>query len=101
MHSMGEIPLEDVESFSAVLGMRTCHVRIVLRQWLSRVRLCEDPGLLGPPGSSVRAGFSRRVWSGLPCLPPGDLPNPGMEPRSPAYPGGFFLSEPQGSPCHG
>ena len=30
-------------------------------------------------------GFSRREYcSGLPCPPPGDLPNPGTEPRSPA-----------------
>ena len=29
--------------------------------------------------------FSRQeCWSGLPCPPPGDLPNPAMEPRSPA-----------------
>ena len=29
-------------------------------------------------------GFSRpEHWSGLPCPPPGDLPNPGIEPRSP------------------
>ena len=27
--------------------------------------------------------FSRQeYWSGLPCPPPGDLPNPGIEPRS-------------------
>ena len=30
-------------------------------------------------------GFSRQeYWSGLPCPSPGDLPNPGIEPRSPA-----------------
>ena len=30
-------------------------------------------------------GFSRQgYYSGLPCCPPGDLPNPGIEPRSPA-----------------
>ena len=30
-------------------------------------------------------GFSRQeYWRGLPCPPPGDLPNPGIEPRSPA-----------------
>ena len=30
-------------------------------------------------------GFSRQEsWSGLPCLPPGDLPYPGIEPMSPA-----------------
>ena len=29
-------------------------------------------------------GFSRQeYWSGLPCPPPGDLPNPGIKPRSP------------------
>ena len=29
-------------------------------------------------------GFSRQeYWSGLPCPPPGDLPDPGIEPRSP------------------
>ena len=28
-------------------------------------------------------GFSRQeYWSGLPCLPPGDLPNPGIKPES-------------------
>ena len=30
-------------------------------------------------------GFSRQeYWSGLPFPPPGDLPNPGVKPRSPA-----------------
>ena len=37
-----------------------------------------------PPGSSVQ-GFSRQeYWSGLPCPPPGDLPNPEIEPTYPA-----------------
>ena len=39
-------------------------------------------------------GFSRQeYWSGLPCLPPGDLPDPGIEPNfftSPALLGRFF-----------
>ena len=41
-------------------------------------------------------GFSRQeYWSGLPCPPPGDLPNPGMKPASltsPALAGGFFTT---------
>ena len=41
-------------------------------------------------------GFSRQeFWSGLPCPPPGDLPDPGMEPSSltsPALTGRFFTS---------
>ena len=41
-------------------------------------------------------GFSRQeYWSGLPCPPPGDLSDPGIEPtslRSPALVGGFFTT---------
>ena len=41
-------------------------------------------------------GFSRQeYWSGLPCPPPGDLPNPGIEPislMSPAMAGRFFTT---------
>ena len=45
--------------------------------------------------------FSRQEhWSGLPCSPPGDLPNPGIEPASPVscIAGGFFTIEPLGKP---
>ena len=36
-------------------------------------------------------GFSRQAyWSELLCPPPGDLPNPGIEPASPAVAGEFF-----------
>ena len=38
--------------------------------------------------------FSRQeYWNGLPCPPPGDLPDPGIKPvslTSPALAGGFF-----------
>ena len=47
-------------------------------------------------------GFSRReYWSGLPFPSLGDLPDPGIEPESPASPalaGGFFTMEPPGKP---
>ena len=44
-------------------------------------------------------GFSRQeYWSELPCPPPGDLPHPGFEPRSPALQAGSLLSEPPGKP---
>ena len=39
-----------------------------------------------------------RILSGLPCSPPGDLPNPGMELRSPALQAGSLQSEPPGKP---
>ena len=41
-------------------------------------------------------GFSRQeYWSELPCSPPGDFPNPGIQPTSvisPALAGGFFTT---------
>ena len=44
-------------------------------------------------------GFSRQeYWIGLPFPSPGDLPNPGIKPTSPIVAGGFFTTEPLGSP---
>ena len=41
-----------------------------------------DPMNCSPPGSSVM-GFSRQeYWRGLPCPPPEDLPDSGMDPMS-------------------
>ena len=46
-------------------------------------------------------GFSRQEdWSGLPCPPPGDLPNPGIEPRSPTLKADSLPSEPPGKPLN-
>jgi len=43
-------------------------------------------------------GFSRQeYWSGLPCPSPGDVSDPGIEPRSPALQADFVLSELPGS----
>ena len=43
--------------------------------------------------------FSRQeYWNGLPCPSPGDLPNPGIKPRSPALPGRFFTTKAPGTP---
>ena len=47
-------------------------------------------------GSSVH-GFSRQEhWSGLPFPSPGDLPDPGIEPGSPALQADALPSEPPG-----
>jgi len=41
--------------------------------------------------------FSRQeYWSGLPCPPPGDLPKPGIKPRSPSLQADSLPSEPPG-----
>ena len=43
--------------------------------------------------------FSRQeYWSGVPFPPQGDLPNPGIEPRSPSLQADALPSEPPGKP---
>ena len=51
--------------------------------------------------ASLSMGFSRQeYWSGLPFPSPGDLPDPGIEPESPALEADALTSEPQGSPIY-
>ena len=51
------------------------------------------------PGSSVHGGFSRQeYWSGFPCPSSGDLPNPGIKPRSPALQADSLPAELPGKP---
>ena len=65
---------------------------------LSRVRLFVTlwTGAYQAPPSM---GFSRQEsWSGLPVPSPGDLPDPGSEPGSPALEADALTSEPPGKP---
>ena len=61
----------------------------------SHVRLCAIPWTVTRQ-APLSMGFSRQeYWSGLPCPPPGDIPEPGIEAaplRSPALAGGFFTT---------
>ena len=63
-----------------------CHV-------LSRIQLFATPWTVARQ-ASLSKGFSRQeYWSELPWPPPGELPDPGIEPVSPAAPalaGRFF-----------
>ena len=65
---------------------------------LSRVRLFATPWTIAyQPSPSM--GFSRQeYWSGLPFPSPGDLPDPGIEPGSPALEADALTSEPPGKP---
>ena len=61
---------------------KACRALPVLSRF-SSVCLFETLWTIGcqPP---LSMGFSRQeYWSGLPCPPPGDLPDPGIESRSP------------------
>ena len=59
--------------------------------------LC-DPMDCSPPGSSVHGFLQARYWRGLPCPPPGDLPNPGVKSGSPTLLADSLPSEPPGKP---
>ena len=65
---------------------------------LSRVRLLVTPRTVARQ-APLSMGFSRQeYWSGLPFIPPGDLPHPGIKPKSPALAGGFLTTAPPGKP---
>ena len=65
---------------------------------LSRVRLFVTSWTVAHQ-APLSMGFSRQeYWSGLPFPSPEDLPDPGIEPRSPALQADALTSEPQGSP---
>ena len=67
---------------------------------LSCVRLFATPWTVAyqaPPSM----GFSRQeYWNGLPFPSPGDLPNPGIKPGSPAFQADALTSEPPGKLNH-
>ena len=70
--------------------MRACvlsHVQLFVTLWTIA---CQAPLYMAFPG--------QEYWNGLPFPPPGDLPNPGIKPMSPALAGRFFTTEPPGKP---
>ena len=67
---------------------------------LSRVRLFATPWTVAYQASQSM-GFSRQeYWSGVPFPSPGDLPDPGIEPPSPALQADTLPSEPPGKSSH-
>ena len=71
-------------------------MRCVCVKSLSRVQLFATPWTVAYQ-ASLSMGFSRQeYWSGLPFPSPGDLPDPGMEPGSPALETDTLTSEPPG-----
>ena len=65
---------------------------------LSHVQLFATPWTVACQ-APLSMGFSRQeYWNGLPVPSPGDLPNPGIKPRSPALQADALSSEPLGKP---
>ena len=72
-----------------------------LIKWLllfSRVQIFVTPWTVAHQ-APLSMGFPRQeYWSGLSFPSPGDLPDPGIEPMSPAWAGRFFTPEPPEKP---
>ena len=65
---------------------------------LSRVQLFVTPWTVAHQASPSMEVSRHEYWSGLPFPSPEDLPDPGIEPRSPALQADALPSEPPGNP---
>ena len=69
---------------------------LLLLSHFSHVRLCATPETEAHQ-APLSLRFSRQEhWNGLPFPSPGNLPDPGIEPRSPALQADALTSEPPG-----
>ena len=64
---------------------------------LSCVQLFATPWTVAYQGPQSMEFSRQEYWSGLPFPSPGDHPDPGIEPRSPALWADALLSEPPGN----
>ena len=70
-----------------------------IRKWEWEWKSLSPVRVFATPWTIQFMGFSRRgYWSGLPFPSPGDLPNTGIEPRSPTLQVDSLPAEPQGKP---
>ena len=79
----------------------SCIFIFVCAQSLSCVLLFETPWIVALQAPLSMEFSWQEYWIRLPFPPPGDLPNPEIEPVSlvsPALAGGFFTSVPPGKP---
>ena len=67
-------------------------------QSLSRVQLFATPWTVAHQAPQSMDFSRQEYWSGLPFPSPGDLPDPGIEPRSPTLQADTLTSEPPGNP---
>ena len=67
---------------------------------LSHVRLFATPWTVAYQAPPSMVFSKQEYWSGLPFPSPGDLPNPGIEPGSPAFQADALTSEPPGKPLY-
>ena len=74
------------------------HMNWIELKSLSHVGLFASPWSVAHQAPPSMGFFRQEFWSGLPFPSPGDLPDPGIEPRSPALRADALTSEPPGKP---
>ena len=89
------LPCSKNISSSFLLAKDFMHFKVKVKL-LSRVQLCVTPWTVAYQAPQSMEFSRQEYWSGLPFLSPGDFPNPGTEPRSPALQADALLSEPPG-----
>ena len=96
--SLSPSPREAVPTLSSQVCFPWNQVPIFRLVFLQSVKSC--PTLCSPMGcsSSVHEPSQARILESLQFHSPGDLPDPGMETKSPVLGGKFFTPEPPGSP---
>ena len=82
--------------FSSTHGMFSSIDSIKWVKLLSRVQLFATPWTVAHQAPLSMGSSRQEYWSGLPFPSPGDLPNPGIEPGSPALQADALSSEPPG-----
>ena len=87
-----------VESTSFPTSGLTSNYQISEVKLLSHVQLFVTPWTVAHQVPLSMEFSKQEYWSGLLFPPPGDLPNPGIEPGSPTLQAGALLSESLGKP---
>ena len=92
------LPGGHVVTHSLEKQLRCTQIVVFIVQLLSCVQFFTTPWTEACQ-APLSMGFPRQgYWTGLPCPPPGDLPDTGIDPMPPAVGGGFSTTEPPGKP---
>ena len=71
------------KEYTLSMNIHTFRIKDILNMCAQLLQSCStvcNPVDSRPSGFSVNGILQQEYWSGLPCSPPGDLPNPGIEP---------------------
>ena len=93
--NIGPIALDKWQYYNNAF-LRIMYVSAQLLNLVQLFQVFATPGTVAHQ-APLSMGFStQEYWSGLPFPSPGDLPNPGIKPPTPAFTNGFFTTEPPG-----